>query len=312
MIALGIDAGASSTRWVLLRDGAKLAHGAAPPMTGHLFDAGAIKAMDEAVARLWADVARSGRPNRVLAGITGLAAHSKAAGLYRQRLALACGLDQRRVRVVNDMEIAYRAAFAPGEGILVYAGTGSIACHLRADGTAERAGGHGYLIDDAGGGFWIGQQALRVVMRARDEQRRRSSLDRRICAEIECASWDELRAYVYGGGRAAVATLTHPAAKAAHKDDDRAAQDIFRAAGRELARLARVLLERVGDKPVALAGGVTAASPLVFEAFVGSLPPGIAAREIDPDAALVAAQLAATPSGAPSRNSPDTPRRSAT
>jgi glucosamine kinase len=311
MIALGIDAGASSTRWALLRDGVLIAEGVAGPMTGHLFDAAAIEAMDRTIAQIAADVRRRLAATHVMAGITGLDSRSKAANIYRKHLSLAFGLDRRRITVVNDMEIAYRSAFKPGEGILVYAGTGSIAYHLRKAGTAERAGGHGYLIDDAGGGFWIGQQALRAVMRARDEKRRRSPLDRRLCAEIEGDRWDDIRAYVYGGGRAAVAALTHPAAKAAHKDGDVAAQEIFRAAGSELARLASAMIARIGALPVALAGGVTAASPLIFNTFTESLPPGIIAHLVNSEAALVAARLATTASAAPARNTRRTARQNA-
>ena len=68
----------------------------------------------------------------------------------------------------RDIELACRASFAPGHGILVMAGTGSIAAHLRADSLLERAGGRDSLLDDGGSGYWIAREALRGVWRRED------------------------------------------------------------------------------------------------------------------------------------------------
>ena len=85
-------------------------------------------------------------------------------------LATAFAAPEAGVRVVSDVEIAYRAAFAPGEGYLVYAGTGSIAAFIDAQGVLHRAGGRGVALDDAGGGYWIAREALRRLWRREDER----------------------------------------------------------------------------------------------------------------------------------------------
>jgi N-acetylglucosamine kinase-like BadF-type ATPase len=268
MIALGLDCGASSSRWMLTDGGgATIAQGTAGPITGHAFTPESRAAALAALSAFAAQVAAVATPSRVVAGITGLEAGSEVAVLYARHLADAFGT--AAVTVLNDMDIAYLAAFAPGEGILVYAGTGSVGYHVAADRSVTRIGGHGYLIDDAGGGFWIGRQALRHVLRARDARAAPGALDRAVAA-MAGDSWDAVRAHVYGGGRAAVAALV-PAVVAA-ADGDPAAAAILRAAGHELARLAQVLIAHVGALPVVLSGGAATCSPLILDAVRAQLP----------------------------------------
>ena len=66
-----------------------------------------------------------------------------------------------RVVAVSDVELAHAAAFGGGPGLLVVAGTGSIAVARDRRGRWRRAGGWGQLLGDEGSGFWIGRAALR-------------------------------------------------------------------------------------------------------------------------------------------------------
>ncbi len=63
------------------------------------------------------------------------------------------------VDVVPDFEIAHRAAFGSGPGVLLVASTGSVAFARGADGKSRRAGGYGPLLGDEGSGFWLGKMA---------------------------------------------------------------------------------------------------------------------------------------------------------
>jgi len=65
------------------------------------------------------------------------------------------------VSVVPDFEIAHRAAFGAGPGVLLVASTGSIAFARGLDGERRRAGGLGPLLGDEGSGFWLGKSASR-------------------------------------------------------------------------------------------------------------------------------------------------------
>ena len=73
-----------------------------------------------------------------------------------------------QVIVVNDALVALVAGAGDAEGVVVVAGTGSIAYGRDASGRAARAGGWGYLLGDEGGGFWIGRAALMAVVRQFD------------------------------------------------------------------------------------------------------------------------------------------------
>jgi glucosamine kinase len=69
----------------------------------------------------------------------------------------------RRVRVISDVEAAYHGAFGEDAGVLVLAGTGSIALGRDRRGRWRRAGGLGPLLGDEGSAFWIGRQWLRAA-----------------------------------------------------------------------------------------------------------------------------------------------------
>ncbi len=311
VFALGIDAGGSSTRWVLRRgDGPEaseeLARGRLAPLSGLSFLAGegsdGERAAQSVVDALHDDVRsrlheRTGADralDAVYAGVTGLSDGDAAATALRTMLSARLNVAEERVRVVNDMALAYRCAFRPGEGVLVYAGTGSIAVHVDGDGVLHRAGGHGYLIDDAGGGFWIGRHALRAVLREADRRGEPASgaLADAIYAELGSRDWPAIRRRVYGGGRSGIAALV-PAVRHALAAGDPAAAAIVTAAGRELARLADVLAARLGGAlPVALAGGASGLGAPLRKAVVASLPPGTRVHVAERTPVEAAARLA--------------------
>src|SRR6185503_3419505 len=98
----------------------------------------------------------------------------------------------------------YLGVFAPGEGHLVYAGTGSVGAHIGADGTFHRAGGRGFILDDAGSGFWIACQALRHIWREEDSRPRAweaSPMAREILGMLGGSDWAHTREAVYGNDR---------------------------------------------------------------------------------------------------------------
>jgi N-acetylglucosamine kinase-like BadF-type ATPase len=77
-------------------------------------------------------------------------------------------LPRARVVVLPDYAIALEGATGGSLGVLVIAGTGSIACGRDREGRLMRAGGWGYLLGDEGSGFWIGREALRAALAAKE------------------------------------------------------------------------------------------------------------------------------------------------
>jgi glucosamine kinase len=292
MRALGLDAGGTATRWVLADEaGGIVARGEAPPISGLLFTEAAIASARAAIARLAGILDRHGRPGAVLAGVTGSGGPAQDA-LLVDMLAAGLGLPPARVRIVDDLWLAHRARFAPGEGILVYCGTGSAAVHVGADGNMLRVGGHGYLIGDEGSGYAIARDALHAVLAAEDEQPGAgwlTPLGQEMARRIGGAGWDAVREYVYGGTRAGMAALA-PAVAEAARAGDFGAENVLRRAGRDLALFAAVLLRRVGPQPLALAGGGARLHPLIHEAMQSVLAAPVETGEIA--AAAAAARIA--------------------
>lgn len=286
MTSLGIDAGGSATRWLLVDAvGTPIAAGELPAVDGHLF-VPEHQARFIAMAAELATAIAPHRPHAIVAGITGLTGDSDEAGQAETILAAALG--SKDIRVEDDLWIGYHAVFAPGEGHVVYAGTGSVGLHIHADGSLLRVGGRGMLIDDGGSAFWIGREALNALYRRIDAGAAHGLLGDALFAAVGGTDWNRMRAHIYGGGRAAVAMLARAVAQAA---DDPAAAAIFRQAGRELARLALDLTRRAGPRPVVLQGRAAGLHPTILTAMRE------AADRLDigrrtADAALAAATLA--------------------
>ena len=286
MIGLGLDAGGSATRWAVVdRAGVVQGAGELAPVDGHLFNA-ANRARFVAMAAALAEVTATLAPDAVVAGITGLTGGSPEADTARDILAQALGIAS--VRVEDDLWIGYHAAFAPGAGHVVYAGTGSVGLHIKTDGTLVRVGGRGMLIDDGGSAFWIGREGLNTLYRRIDAGQAEGALGAALYAAIGGADWNAVRAYVYGGGRTAVAMLAIAVAGA----DDPGASAILAQAGHELARLGRDLVARIGVLPMALQGRAASLHPAILTAMRDAAP-GLDITLHQADAALAAAKLAA-------------------
>ena len=129
-----------------------------------------------------------------------------------------------RVFVAEDMWIAYLSYFALGEGILVYSGTGSIGYYLTEDKDVIRVGGLGNLIDDGGSGFWVAREALKTVLRPKRSAPEPAGLRARVtlAAAMGGATWNDVRAFVYGGDRGKIGALARAVAEAADTGDETA------------------------------------------------------------------------------------------
>ena len=275
VFALGLDVGGSSLKLAVTdQHGHIHLEKRLKPLPGHILDPNARQMVLEALRAALAQV-HAFAPRAAHGGFTGLTTTDGLRDI-RNLIAQELNLPVKRVRTSSDIELAYRAHFAPGEGILVYAGTGSIAFHLRSDGS-ERAGGHGYLIDDAGSGFSIGQAALRAVMRELDEGKSSSILARFVFGHANASTWPELSAFVYASGRSSVAGFAPLVGRAASQGDP-TANGILKSAGRELLRLATVMRSKLGNLPVALAGGALEISPILTQTVQSEIPDLIVTR----------------------------------
>jgi glucosamine kinase len=163
-----------------------------------------------------------------------------------------------QVMVTTDIEVALAGAFADGPGIVVSAGTGSVAVGRDQKGARHRMGGYGWQMGDEGSGYAIGRAALGAVSRAADGRSPRTALSERVLAASRSESFDDLIRWAAGASPAEVASLApHVLDVAAHGDP--LAQGICDYAARELTQLAVCLVPSMDVQPpvgVALTGGL--------------------------------------------------------
>lgn len=76
-------------------------------------------------------------------------------------------LPYENVTILGDIDISLKGAFEVEDGIVMAVGTGSVLARQR-NCDMQRLGGYGFTLGDEGGGAWIGREALRCTLQARD------------------------------------------------------------------------------------------------------------------------------------------------
>lgn len=109
----------------------------------------------------------------VCIGLAGFGADTSTRADIEAAVMRACGSYDSFV--TSDIDAAHAAALAGGDGIVVIAGTGSIALGKRGTRT-QRCGGWGPRFGDEGSGYWIGQECLRAFSQQSDGRLTRGPL----------------------------------------------------------------------------------------------------------------------------------------
>jgi N-acetylglucosamine kinase-like BadF-type ATPase len=284
---LGIDGGGSKTRCAVGDESSLLATVTAGP--SNITRVGEVRAREslhEAVRK--ACVAASIDPRQLRCACIGVAgaAREEIASAVRKVVA---ELIPGEIEVVGDMQIALEAAFGKGSGVIVIAGTGSIAYGRDANGKTARAGGWGFAISDEGSAHWIGRAAVASLLRAADQaasDQTKSVHGRDARIEPEAsplfnqlkAAWnlDSLEQLARTANANPDFAALFPAVLSAAGAGDAVAQHVLAQAGAELAQLARIVLRRLFPEqlssassvvPLAMAGGVFRHAPKVRELF---------------------------------------------
>jgi N-acetylglucosamine kinase-like BadF-type ATPase len=173
-----------------------------------------------------------------------------------------------RYLITHDAFIALAGATAGAPGIIVIAGTGSIAFGRNAAGLTARAGGWGYVFGDEGGAFDLVRQALRAVLRHEEGWGTRTALRETLLEATGARDANDLlhRFYTdeYPRDRvAAFAKVVDDAARAG----DRVASDILGSSAQALATILAAVRRQLFDagSPVDIrySGGVFASELLL-------------------------------------------------
>jgi len=161
----GLDGGQSSTVAVIGDErGQILGRGAGGPCD-HVDEPLDSSRLHDALNGALSSAAKSAnldahaRYSAIVAGISGL--HQGLPGMK-------VSLPAQHVRLLHDAPIAWQGAFGGGPGVVVIAGTGSVAYGRDAGGGSVTVGGWGYLFGDRGSAFSIARSALSRAMREED------------------------------------------------------------------------------------------------------------------------------------------------
>jgi N-acetylglucosamine kinase-like BadF-type ATPase len=148
--------------------------------------------------------------------------------------------------VVNDAFVALVAGVGDEPGVVLIAGTGSIAYGVNEHGYAARAGGWGYVLGDEGSGYWIGREALIAVVREADGRGPRTRLTPLVLEHFGLSQPNGLVREIYDKGlhRQAIAALGLEVERA-RSEGDVVAAEILRGASLELTRASTTVIERL-------------------------------------------------------------------
>ena len=299
LVVVGVDGGGSSTRVYVADERGQVRFKAIGE--GSAVTPGAESDSAETIGALVKSAvidAEMGHlmPRALVVGVAGVGREAQKVALQQEleRLEVA-----ETVVVLSDAEAAMEDAFADGPGILLIAGTGSIAWGRSPAGTMQRCGGWGPVLGDEGSGAWLGRKALQVIAAAHDGREPETALTGAVLTALELDDVAALITWAASASPADMAALA-PAVLSAAEVGDLRANTIVTIAVEELAlhirALARALfVDERAAIPVALHGGLLGKGRPMrkrLEHRLKSLVPGAMLRHQAVDAARGAVQMA--------------------
>jgi N-acetylglucosamine kinase-like BadF-type ATPase len=234
---LGVDGGQSTTTAVIGDDsGRVLGTGHGGPCNHAAAGEGRAKLEHAVTESVSAACAQAGLASTVEFAS---ACFGMSGGPDDKRDILAGLLRADRLLVTTDAEIALAGATATGQGIIVIAGTGSIAIGRNAADERARAGGWGHIFGDEGSAFDIVRQALRAALRMEEGWGPATVLRQLLLDATACRDVNAVLHQFYGPAWprdrvASLATFVDGTATGG----DRVALEILNASAQQLASLA--------------------------------------------------------------------------
>ncbi|HKH55218.1 MAG TPA: BadF/BadG/BcrA/BcrD ATPase family protein [Propionibacteriaceae bacterium] len=278
---LALDAGGTSSRAVVL-DASGRAYGYGRAGSGNPTATGirdAVNAIGVAAEQALAGATGPRRPASALVAMAG-----EKTPKFRQQVSdRLAALGVRRVVLEHDLLGIFHSGTAALDGYALIAGTGTVAARIRGGRLDRVVGGRGWLLGDAGGGFWIGHAVARAAVASLDGQGQDTALTRlfleamRIAADTTTVAGRaeavrQLVSVLYARPPISLAEFA-PLAFAAH--EDQLARSILVGASAALADLLSAV--RTPDVP----GPVVVGGSIIVHGMMAA-PPSLQAELVPP------------------------------
>lgn len=267
---MGIDGGGTTTRCLVGDDKSVLGEGRGGAC--NIVRAGEACARNSLTGAIHEACVQAGvsphQITRTCAGLSGAGDDGIASLAQRLLIEVISGA----IEVIGDMEVALESAFGGGPGVIVIAGTGSIAYGRNTQGEIARAGGWGRVISDEGSGHWIGQQAIRSALREHDANGQ-SNLLEQLMATLAVTNVNDLAVLANSDPLPEFGPLFPLVVEIAGKGDA-VATGVLTRAGHELATTGNAVVRRLfieEEALVATHGGVFEGSACVKDTFHAEL-----------------------------------------
>jgi N-acetylglucosamine kinase-like BadF-type ATPase len=278
-VFIGIDGGGTKTRAVAVtEDGQLIADlvGDGSNVNRHGWERG-LAVLAELFAKIQEQMPKQGQVAAVYLGLAGVDREPQ-----KQRMLdwVQGQWPTSQVFVENDARIALASGGGVREGIVLIAGTGSIAFGINAAGDHARVGGWGYLIGDEGSGYDIGRQAIAAVIRSFDGREQATVLVEKLLAIYGLSEPTALIPLVYDESfsrerMAGVARIVLEAAS----EGDVVSRHLLERAAEELCLLVEVLRTKLAFSqeivPAVLTGGLLHRGSLLVDCISKRLPPQV-------------------------------------
>lgn len=211
-------------------------------------------------------------PHQITGACIGLAGVSHPDNHRKMFDAIERALPTLNFTLETDARIALAGATAGKPGIVIIAGTGSIAYGVNKDGEVARAGGWGPTLGDEGSGTYIGRRALEAVMTAYDRRvHEETKLTEKVCRFFNVSTPPELPAVIYNPDNNVmpqIAQLSRLVVETA-QEGDATSIEILKDAAHELARASKAVIEQLEMQQeefhIGYVGGVFGAGELILQ-----------------------------------------------
>ncbi|RYL93074.1 hypothetical protein EWI07_08210 [Sporolactobacillus sp. THM7-4] len=208
--------------------------------------------------KLFSQLFASGRPVEIAGCFAGLSGSDspELAGKLAESLRSACPTPIKRLKVGNDALNALWSGTDGKPGLVVIAGTGSIAFGIKPNGDSFRIGGWGYLFGDEGSGYDIGRETIRHVLMAVDGREKKTALTEALIGYFKVSHITDIIPIVYSCTKNVIAGLVPLVVHEAEQGDALAGQ-ILNDTAEKLIHLIKSGINRFEQVPdTVLAGGV--------------------------------------------------------